>query len=98
MHKIFKHRKLPCIHAWGKRILSCGDTTFFLCFFPFIPFETQLFSTPVTSSNLRNQAPLFTRGGRCQTKFLTCEISDFISCMHAQTNILYTKFSDKTDY
>jgi len=26
----------------------------------FIPFATQLFSTPVTSSNLRNQLPLFT--------------------------------------
>jgi len=26
----------------------------------FIPFATQLFSTPATSSNLRNQAPLFT--------------------------------------
>jgi len=26
----------------------------------FIPFATQLFSTLVTSSNLRNQAPLFT--------------------------------------
>jgi len=29
-------------------------------FLPFIPFATQLCSTPVTSSNLRNQAPLFT--------------------------------------
>ena len=29
---------------------------FFFC----VPFATQLFSTPVTSSNLRNQAPLFT--------------------------------------
>jgi len=29
--------------------------------FTFIPFATQLFSTPVTSLNLRNQAPLFTK-------------------------------------
>jgi len=28
--------------------------------FLFIPFATQLFSTPVTSSKLRNQAPPFT--------------------------------------
>jgi len=33
---------------------------FSFAFFLFIPFATQLFSTPVTSSNLRNQAPLFT--------------------------------------
>jgi len=32
---------------------------FFFAFIPFIPFATQLFSTPVTSSNLRNQAPQF---------------------------------------
>jgi len=29
-------------------------------FFLFIPFATQLFYTPVTSSNIRNQVPLFT--------------------------------------
>jgi len=33
---------------------------FSFAFFPFIPFAMQLFSNPVTSSNLRNQAPLFT--------------------------------------
>jgi len=33
---------------------------FFFAFFLFIPFATQRFSTLVTSSNLRNQAPLFT--------------------------------------
>jgi len=33
---------------------------FSLAFFLFTPFATQLFSTPETSSNLRNQAPLFT--------------------------------------
>ena len=33
---------------------------FSFAFFLFIPFATQLFSTPLTSSNLRNQAPLFT--------------------------------------
>jgi len=31
-----------------------------LFLFTFVPFATQLSSTPVTSSNLRNQAPLFT--------------------------------------
>jgi len=33
---------------------------FSFTFFPFFDFATQLFSTPATSSNLRNQAPLFT--------------------------------------
>jgi len=33
---------------------------FSLTIFPFFDFATQLFSTQVTSSNLRNQAPLFT--------------------------------------
>jgi len=33
---------------------------FSFTFFPFFDFATQLFFTPVTSSNLRNQAPLFT--------------------------------------
>jgi len=33
---------------------------FSFTFFPFFDFATQLFSTPFTSSNLRNQAPLFT--------------------------------------
>jgi len=32
---------------------------FSFAFFLFIPFATQLFSTQVTPSNLRNQAPLF---------------------------------------
>jgi len=32
---------------------------FSFTFFPFFDFATQLFSTPVTSLNLRNQAPLF---------------------------------------
>jgi len=31
-----------------------------LAFFLFIPFATQLLSTPITSSKLRNQAALFT--------------------------------------
>jgi len=35
---------------------------------------------------------------RCQAKFLTCEISDFTPCTHAQSNILPTKCADKTDY
>jgi len=35
---------------------------------------------------------------RCQAKFLTCEISYFRPCTHAQSNILHTKYADKTDY
>jgi len=42
-------------HVWGKRILSCNDYNILpSLFFP------QLFSTPVTSSNLCKQAPLIT--------------------------------------
>jgi len=33
---------------------------FSFVFFLFVPFATQLFSTAVTSSNLRNKTPLFT--------------------------------------
>ena len=35
---------------------------------------------------------------QCQAKFLTCEISDFTPCTHAQSNIVHTKYADKTDY
>jgi len=35
---------------------------------------------------------------RCQAKFLTCEISDFTTCTHAQSNILHSKYADKSDY
>ena len=35
---------------------------------------------------------------RSQSKFLTCEVSDFTSCTHAQSNILHTKYVDETDY
>jgi len=35
---------------------------------------------------------------RYQAKFLTCEISDFTPCTHAQSNILHTKCADKTNY
>ena len=35
---------------------------------------------------------------RCEAKFLTCEISDFTPCMHAQSNVHYTKYAEKTDY
>jgi len=35
---------------------------------------------------------------RCQAKYLTCEISDFTPCKHAQSNILRIKYADKTYY
>jgi len=43
MYKIFKHSKHPCIRCLGKRIFICSNKIFFLCFFLFIPFATQLF-------------------------------------------------------
>jgi len=34
---------------------------------------------------------------RCQAKFLTCEISDFAPCAHAQSGISHIKYAQKTD-
>jgi len=48
------------LDVWGKRIFIGNNKIIFLAFFLFIPFATHLFSTPDTSSNLINQAPLFT--------------------------------------
>jgi len=48
------------IHAldvWGKRIFIGNNKIFFLCFFSFIPFAMQLFSTPVTSSIIKPMQP-----------------------------------------
>jgi len=61
MYKIFKHRQLPCIPCLGEtRIKLQWCNIFPSLFFSFFDFATQLFSTPVMSSNLCNQAPLFT--------------------------------------
>ena len=58
--KLLNIANFHAFHVWWKRILSCNDTTFFLHFFHFFAFATQLISTPVKSSNLRNQPPLYT--------------------------------------
>jgi len=34
---------------------------------------------------------------RCQALFLTCEISDFTPCEHAQSDIQHIKYAQKTD-
>ena len=34
---------------------------------------------------------------RCEAKFLTYEISDFMPCAHAQSNILHIKYAEKND-
>ena len=44
---------------WGKRIFVYDNKIFFLCFFSVYSFCNATFSTPVTSSNLRNLAPIF---------------------------------------
>jgi len=44
----------------GSAYLFAIIKDFSLAFFLFIPFATQLCATPVTSSNLRNQAQLYT--------------------------------------
>ena len=59
MYKIFKHCKHPCITCL-RAYLFVIIKYFSFAFFLFIPFATQLFSTPDTSSNFRNQAPPFT--------------------------------------
>jgi len=51
-YECIKFLKIANIHAldvWGKRLLICNIKISFLCFFMFIPFATQLFSTPYTS-------------------------------------------------
>ena len=65
-------------HVWGKCILICNDTAFFLHFFPFFDFAMQLFFTPVTSSNLCNQAPLFTELRLSQATYQRWSDSDFL--------------------
>jgi len=50
-------------------------------FFPFFAFATQLFSCPITSLNLRNQAPLFTELCLLQaTQNLSYEDNVFTCC------------------
>jgi len=57
--KFCKHRKLACIPCLGE--MHDGIQLQWYSIYPclFSAFATQLLSTPVTSLNLRNQAPLF---------------------------------------
>ena len=50
--KFLNIANIHVLDVWGKRIFICNDKIFFLCFFLFILFATQLFSTPVKSSDL----------------------------------------------
>jgi len=57
-----KFLNIANIHAldvWGKRIFICNNKLFFLCFFSDYTFTNATLFHSVTSSNLRNQAPLF---------------------------------------
>jgi len=58
--KFLNIANIDVLDVWGKRIFICNNIIFYFAFFLFILFAMQLFSTPVTSSNLRNQAPLLT--------------------------------------
>jgi len=72
--KFLNIANIHVLDVWGKGILIWNKKYFSFAFFLFIPFVTQLFSTPVTSSNLRNQAPLFTEHRllqATQTKIVT---------------------------
>jgi len=53
---------------------------FSLTFFRFFAFATQLFSTPVTSSNLRNQAPPFTR--HCSNQLFSIAVNFTMNLQH----------------
>ena len=55
------------------------------------------FLTPCPKEK-RRILPESTPALRCQAKFLTCEISDFMPCAHAQSNIVHIKYAEKTDY
>jgi len=56
MYKILKKRKLPRIPCLREMHINLQWYNIFLHFFLLFAFATQLFSTPVTSSNLRKQA------------------------------------------
>jgi len=94
MYKIFKHLKHPCIRCLRNHRLICNNKIFFICFFLFIPFATQLFSTPVTSSNLRNQCPLFTELRLLPVTFskhlFFCIVQGLIQCVdtYITTNMI----------
>jgi len=60
MYKILKHRKLPRIPCLGETHIQLQWYNIFPLLFSFLCFYNAIFSTPVTSWNLRNQAPLFT--------------------------------------
>jgi len=60
MYKFLNIANIHALDVCGKDILICNNKIFSFAFFPFIPFATLHFFIPVTSSNLRNQAPLFT--------------------------------------
>jgi len=55
---------------------------------------------PITNMNFRRASEQGGRGVRepVQAKFLTCKISDFTPCTHAQSNIPNAKYADKTYY
>ena len=72
-------------------------------------FVAEMITEPEWRSGLRPEFAFWAGAGaginilsssrsRCQAKFLTCEISDFTPCTHAQSNILQRKHADKTDY
>jgi len=58
-----------------------------------------------TAADMDIQTTLITAGlnqmfvylHRCQAKFLTCEISNFTPCAHAQSHILVMKYAEKTE-
>jgi len=59
------------------------------------PYLAEVAMDPGWQSCLRQNSAFFRT--RCQAKFLTCNVSDFTPCAHAQSNIPYTKYAEKTD-
>ena len=75
MYKIFNIANFHVFHAWTM------IQHFSFTFFPFFDFAMQLFSTPVTSSNLRNQSLLFTELRLLQATFCNPKFSTKFFCI-----------------
>jgi len=72
----------------------------------FLPADTKsivqrhIFCTTLVNKNKQKQNVSQQRwrlNHRCQSNFLTCEISDFTLYAHAQSNIQHIKYAENTD-
>jgi len=91
MYKIFNIANFHVFHVWGKRILSCNDTTLFLHFFSFFWFCNATFFhsvyviKPPQPSSAIYGAPPFT-GNRAKCFILTTAVSSFARAQKMDTH------------